>query len=454
MSAPSARRAHLVNLVFVTLFLSLPAFAANVTVDCSGANANVYHSIGAALNALALTGPNTITVGGTCSENVTVSQFDRLTIQAASGHIATIVNAANPPAITLLIAGSHNITLDNLIIEGGSPAVYITSSSSAILMQNCFVQNSTADGLDIDMTSELVIQNSNFRNNSAGGIFVSNESQVTMGTYPTQRINITGNGFGGGGNGNAGLAIDGSQVQLNFGVATISGNAGPGITMDGGRLQFYGGEAATPGTIVNNNTGISMNDAASATLWNAFTIANNGSTGIYVAGASSITFYSGIDSQGKNTCTDIAGHTTVGLSLNQSSAAQMYGPHLVTKNGSVNADQGSRGGISIEGSSLSIGSGTVISGNTGPGVRLGVKSDLIMFDMTVSNNTEEGVLEENLSAGGFYNPLTFSGNGGAPLLCDAFSVAFGDASTIQGEACKNITKSAGQRPNARLPNAH
>jgi hypothetical protein len=77
-----------------------------------------------------------------------------------------------------------------------------------------------------------------------------------------------------------------------------------------------------------------------------------------------------------------------------------------------------------------------------------------MFDMTVSNNTEEGVLEQNLSGGGFYNPLTFSGNGGAPLLCDAFSVAFGDAGTIQGEACKNITKGAGKAPNLRIPNTH
>ena len=455
MSALHPRRARFFNLVFVALLLSLPAFAANVTVDCSGSNHKVFSSIGAALNTLSLVGPNTITVGGTCNENVTVSQFDRLTIQAASGHVATIVNAANPPGITLLVAGSHNITLDNLIIEGGSPAVYITSSSSPVLMQNCSVQNSAADGLDIDMTSELVIQNSSFTNNASEGIFVANESMITIGTYPTQRIIISGNGFGNGnGNGSGGLAIDGSQVQLNFGVATISGNAGPGISMDGGRLLFFGGEAATPGVIENNNTGLSMNDAASATFFSAFNIANNGSTGITVNGASSITFYSGIDSQGKNAVTTIAGHSTVGLTLSQSSAAQIYGPHVVTKNGSANADPGSRGGISLEGSSLTVGSGTLVSSNIGPGIRLGVKSDLIMFDMTVSNNSEEGVLETNLSAGGFYNPLTFSGNGGAPLSCDAFSVAFGDAGTIQGEACKNITKSAGHRPNVRIPNAH
>jgi len=324
------------------LLSSLPAFAANVTVDCTGANGKAFHSITAALATLSLTGPNTITVGGTCNENVNVFQFDRLTIQAASGHVATIVNAANPPAITLLISGSHNITLDNLMIEGGSPAVYITSSSSAVLMQNCSVQNSAADGLDIDMTSELVIQNSSFTNNASEGIFAGNESLITMGTYPTQRISITGNGFGGGGNGSGGLAIDGSQVQLNFGVATISGNAGAGISMDGGRLLFFGGEAATPGVIENNNIGLTMNDAASATFFSAFNIANNGSTGISVNGASSITFYSGIDSQGKNAVTNIAGHSTVGLALSQSSAAQMYGPHLVAKNGSANADPTAR----------------------------------------------------------------------------------------------------------------
>jgi hypothetical protein len=451
MSTLQSRRAHLVSVACFTWLLVLPAFATNVTVDCTGVSHNAYHSIGAALLAIDFIGPNVITVGGTCTENVVVSQFDRLTIQAASGHVATIVNAANPPGITMLIAGSHNINLTNLIIEGGSLAVYITASSTAVNMQNCSVQNSAGDGMDVNMESDLVVQNSNFTNNASEGIFVAGESQMTMGTYPTQRINITGNGFGSGnGNGNGGLAIDSSQVQLNFGVATISGNAGAGISMEGGRLLFFGGEAATPGVIENNNYGISMNDAASATLYSAFYIANNASTGISVNGASSITFYSGIDSQGKNAVTTIAGHSTVGLALSQSSAAQMYGPHVVTKNGSVTAG----GGISLEGSSLNIGSGTSVSGNVGPGISLSVKSDLNMFDMTVSNNSEEGVLEQNLSAGGFYNPLTFSGNGGAPLLCDDFSVAFGDAGTITGEACKNITTGARKRPNVRISSAH
>jgi hypothetical protein len=419
----------------------------NVDVDCSGSNPQAFHSINAALNTLDLVGPNTITVTGTCQENVALLQRDRLTIQAAAGHVAAIQNAATPPGITLYVAGSRNIVLDSLVIEGGSPALYISDSSSATVVQNCTVENSVADGFDIDGESEVVIQNSTIKNNSGVGIFISNESQLTFGNYPTQRIHITGNGSGG-------LAIDGSQVQLNFGVLTINGNAGPGISMDGGRLQLYGGDADAPGLIENNNVGLSMTGAASATLWSALRIHNNGSTGISVGGASSITLISTVDSEGHNAVTTIDGHSTVGLVLSGSSAAQIYGPHVITKNGSASADPGSRGGISMGGSSLSIGSGTVIDSNVGPGVRLFVKSDLSMFDMTVSNNTEQGVIETNLSGGGFYAPLTFTGNGGGSLVCDGFSVAYGDVASIAGVDCKNITSSPGQRPTARISKVH
>jgi hypothetical protein len=279
-------------------------------------------------------------VSGTCHENVSLAQRDRLTIQAVAGHFATIENAATKAMSTLYIAGSHNIVLDHPIIEGGLPALYVTFASSAVLMQNCTVQNSLGDGLDMDTESQLVIQDSTIKNNSAADVFIGNESQLLLGTYPTQRIRITGNGFGGGGNGSDGLNIDGSQVQLNFGVLTVDGNAGVGISMEGGRLQFYGGEADSPGTIENNNVGLSMNDAASATLWSAFRIRNNGSTGISLSGASSITFISTVDSKGKNAVTTIADHSTVGLTLSQSSSAQIYGAHVISKNGSANAPGG------------------------------------------------------------------------------------------------------------------
>jgi hypothetical protein len=454
MFAQPAKFAHFRNLVLFGLLvcLSLPALANNVSVNCSGGTK--FTTITAALNSLDLTGPNTITVSGVCVENVVISRRDRLTIHSVTGQTATIQNAANPAGITVLIAGSHNILLDGLIIEGGgSPSsLYVNSGSNAIQLQNCTIQNSTGDGFDIDSQSEVDIENSTIQNNSASGMFVANSSMVTMGTYPNQHIRITGNGFGGNGNGSAGLNIDGSYVQQNFGVVTISGNAGAGVNMDGGRLLFFGGNADSPAIIENNNYGLVMNDTASATLFSAFLINNNGSTGVSVSGASSITFYGGVDSNGHNAFTTISGHSLVGLALYESSSAQMYGPHVISKNGSANADPGSRGGILLEGSSLAIGLSASVSNNVGPGVRMVMKSDLTMSDMTVSGNTEEGVLETNLSSGAFYNPLTFTGNGGASLKCDAFSVAFGDAGSIAGEQCKNITAGTGRKPQIRIPN--
>lgn len=426
----------------IGLLTSIPCWAADVSVDCSK-----NQTITAALNTIDLDGPNSITVSGVCHENVSIAQRDRLTIQSAAGHIATIENAASPAGVTLLVAGSHNITLSGLNVQGGAIALLVTAGSSAVTLQNSAIQNSLGDGLDIDANSEMLIQNSLIRNNSATGIFIANDSHLTLATFPTQRIRILGNGFGGGGNGNSGLSIDGSVVQLNFGVVTIDGNAGPGISMEGGRLQFYGGTHDSPGIIQNNNVGIIMNDAASATLWNAFTIRNNGSTGISANGSSSVTFYPGADDAGPENVT-VSGHSFVGVALNQSSSGQLYGAQIY-RNGSANA--GPTGGVSVSGSSLTIGAGASVSANTGTGILLSVKSDLTMFDMTVSHNTEQGVLESNLSGGGFYQPLTFNHNLGGSLVCDDFSVAFGDAASISGEQCKNITSAARQRPSFKIP---
>jgi parallel beta-helix repeat protein len=419
------------------------ASATNVFVDCTGSNHSAFHTINDAINTLDQVGPHLVTVHGTCKENVVIGQRDRLTIQGQGGY-ATIENAADPAYITLLIYGSRNITLDHLIIQGGSQGLYVTHSSSAVILQNSIVQNSQADGIDLDMASMLHLENCTIQNNAGTGIALSNSSHLLLGTYPDQRIRISGNGCNG-------IDVDGSDIQLNYGVLTVENNGSAGINMNGGRLQFYGGSATNPAVIQNNHTGINLNAAASATFWGGLHIRNNGDTGINANGGSSMVFWQTTDDQGKTAFTTIDGHTTVGISLNQSSSAQIIGAHVIRSNGSLTADPGSRGGITMEGASLTIGWNTLIKNNVGPGVRLGVKSDLIMFDMTVSNNTEEGLLETNLSGGGFYNPVTFTGNGHAPVSCDNMSVAFGDAATIPGIACANISKAASERPAIHMP---
>ncbi|HTS38351.1 MAG TPA: right-handed parallel beta-helix repeat-containing protein [Candidatus Solibacter sp.] len=431
--------------VLILIFL-LAAFASatDVKVDCTGTDPNAFHSINDALNTLDMVGPHTVTINGNCHENVGFGQRNWITFQAVPGRYATITNAANPALITFIVSSSHDIVFDHIIFEGGSAGVYVSSNSGPIHFLNCTIQDSLGDGLDIDMQSSVHFENTSIKNNAFNGISISNQSQLLLGTYPTQRIRISGNG-------GDGLAIDGSNVQLNYGILTVDSNKGAGISMAGGRLQFYGSGTAVPALIQNNNNGITLNTGASATLWGGFRIHNNGGYGIAINNSSSLTAWEVDDANGNKYVTAIDGHSTAGIGLSASSSAELIGAHSIFNNGSASADPGARGGISMAGSSLTIGWNTAIRNNIGPGLRLGAKSDVIMFDMTISGNSEEAVRETNLSSGGYYNPLTFYGNGGKSLYCDKFSVAYGDVGSIANTDCANVTTAAERRPDIHIP---
>ena len=70
--------------------LRLRSWAADLQVVCPGGGPGVYPSINAALSALDSQGPNSITVAGTCAENIFLDKRERLVIQAAPGQTATI----------------------------------------------------------------------------------------------------------------------------------------------------------------------------------------------------------------------------------------------------------------------------------------------------------------------------------------------------------------------------
>jgi hypothetical protein len=87
-------------LVVSLALLTGSASAANLTVICPGGGPGAYPSISAALSTLDPHGPNTITVSGTCVENIFIDKHERLFIQSAPGQVATI-NAADPSSIVL-----------------------------------------------------------------------------------------------------------------------------------------------------------------------------------------------------------------------------------------------------------------------------------------------------------------------------------------------------------------
>ncbi|HEX6100481.1 MAG TPA: hypothetical protein VF432_29470 [Thermoanaerobaculia bacterium] len=93
--------------------LALSSFAASVPVGCPGGTPGDLPSITAAVASLDLDGPHTITVSGTCTENVVLNQRERLVIQGP----ATIIG----PAIAIAIRDG-NVVLRNLVVRGTSPA--------------------------------------------------------------------------------------------------------------------------------------------------------------------------------------------------------------------------------------------------------------------------------------------------------------------------------------------
>src|SRR5215813_7139367 len=107
---------HIVR-VTVALLLAAPVFSAQaalVTVDCTKKGT----TLTAALAKLTKSIANTVTISGTCAEDVSVSGYADLTLIGNPG--AAITGTLTPSAgITLNIAGASHVTVQSLTINGG-----------------------------------------------------------------------------------------------------------------------------------------------------------------------------------------------------------------------------------------------------------------------------------------------------------------------------------------------
>lgn len=162
------RQVTLLGVLTLFLLLTASASATNVKVDCTGTDPNAFHAINDALNTLDMVGPHTVTINGNCHENIGFGQRHWITFQAVPGRYATIT-AANAALITFIVSSSHDIVFDHIIFEGGAGGVYVSSNSGPIHFLNCTVQDSTGDGLDIDMQSAVHLENTTIKNNAGYG---------------------------------------------------------------------------------------------------------------------------------------------------------------------------------------------------------------------------------------------------------------------------------------------
>jgi len=417
------------SLAVLCLAFTMSASAANVSVDCNGPKPGSFPSITAALNSLVPAGPNVITVQGTCKENVFIFYYQNLTIQSAAGFTAVIENAANPAGIVLQAFGCRGLVLLNLVIEGGTYGLLINQASEAEIF-NLVVQNNSSDGATAQIGSTLGVDNSKFINNGGNGLTVAGMSNATLATSPGETILFSGNA----GNG---IDVDAADLGVNFGSIRVEHNAGAAVFVAAGQLLIYGGTSAGAGNVFRyNGEGIDLFDNSSARFFGNNIIENNGEVGLQVVSASSAGFFGHTLPDGSIVATTIAGHSGPGVNVVRSSAAIFNGPHQIRGNGS--AGDIFRSGIRVEHSDLTL-AGAKISGNTGPGITADESSTVnVSANTVIGSNAEDGVRLAIQSNGGFFQPITIAGNGGASIACDITSVVFGDFTGIKNVDCNHL----------------
>jgi hypothetical protein len=375
----------------ITTCLSSTSFAANITVDCSGATPGAFTSLQAAINSLDVTGPHTITVApGPCTENVSIMNRQRITI-ASSGAGATFDGSGRD---VFSIAGSTSISLSLISAVNGNRGFVITRASEVILRGASSSANINA-GIRVDTNSTLAFQGSSSNNGGLGMNVLDSAATI-------QNSHLDNNGLSGIQVSRSRVIIDGSQ-----GANTFDGNGIAGVLgLNGAWINI------TAPTTMRNNTsdGLDIEDGASARL---------------IAGV------------GANPATNlIDGNGLFGVNL-ASGTLVIFAPAKISNNGGT-ADP-FNAGIRVDDNAVLIGIGPAleISGNHGPGIDQTNGGSVDLTAPTISNNTGDGLrLTGNTNVFFEQSVSTITGNGGRAIHCDDTSVVTGDRTGLPDFDCR------------------
>jgi hypothetical protein len=246
------------------------AQAANLTVNCDRKE-----TIHKAVKLLATTnpqGPNTISVVGSCRENILVRSMDRLTLITKKG--ASITDRSNGSLAVVDIEDSHSVTVQGFTIIGGGGGVNCGSASVCYLTGNTieaggvgvrggsrsFLESNVIQnggrGATVEDGSQMFSSNDVFQSNAAQGIVIGD------GVYfVASNSSFLNNGVG--------ILAAASNLLLHGG--TISGSTGNGMTMLGGSTVVFRDGATVIG---NGGDGVHLEDASFAGFQSATVTGN------------------------------------------------------------------------------------------------------------------------------------------------------------------------------------
>jgi parallel beta-helix repeat protein len=363
--------------------------------------------------------PLTIQVKGTCNENVEIVRNDVTLIAHPSG--GTVNGGLTADKHTINVRASR-IVIDGLTLTGGRTGV-----NGGAMIRNCTIQNTVWNGVSFYHGGNGTVDNCQIKNNPHHGIVIEGGSGTVINSTISSNAGL-GIVINPGGSARIGIT-DRNQYAGN----TISNNGSNGIHIAFSGSAFIGG-----------NT-ISGNGADPDAYWGRYGI------GVFFASAdlvgyNRITGNKGTGVFAKNS-TVLIGDGGFGLPIGAPGEDPNYA-NMITGNGTVSPNWG--GVYGYLGTSLDIRYAT-ISGNTGDGVILRLRSTARMYDDTINNNTGNGILLDQ--GGGLrlqgpeqnppVTPVTAKGNGsGLALQCvfleDSFLGAFAPGSQAVSGMCSGF----------------
>ncbi len=193
------------------------------------------YSIGAALTAIGQIRPSTITVTGTCSENVSLNNARSITIVGLSG--AKVVEPTDNDAFDISL--SQDIYLGNLDISttGADGGGVVITDAFEVHIIGCNIHNNQSVGANADTGSNVFLRDTIIQNNTLddGLDLLDNSTADVRGTT------IQNNGNSGAGSSgvflgrNSDIVFRGSPTPLKMNV--IQNNADFGIQGNGAGMS-------------------------------------------------------------------------------------------------------------------------------------------------------------------------------------------------------------------------
>jgi hypothetical protein len=376
-------------LVLVLLFVPITLSAASATVDCTGATPGAFTSINTAIGTLDTIGPHTVSVSGTCIENVLISSHDRVTLQGSP--TATI---QAPGGVVLRIDRSEGIVVRALTITGGNRGLYVQRNSDASI-----------EGVTIE--------------SAATGLAVDDGAIATLGgPNAAQAVLIHNNGIA--------ASAAGGTLRAN-GNVTIENNTGPGVDAAHSRVGFFG-SAAAPNIIRNNGgNGLFAHGGSDVDFGGVNQVSGNTLNAILAFESSTV------DLLGNPTqFTTIESNVRGGVAFIFNSSGRVQNA-VITNNGNGSTVYSS--GLSVGANSSAIVNSSSITGSVGPGTIVDSGAMVRFNGTTISGGTAEPIRLTTGAILELQTGNTLTGVGNYAVVCDDSAVLFGDGANVS-TSCK------------------